>query len=206
MEEDGSGQTRVLGIPTAPRVPPEISPDGRRVLVLSDGLWVFDLDGRSRHRLVRGEVFDAAWSPDGERVAYAWDGGLSVVGADGTGRLRLTRRGGDGGAAWSPDGRRIAYSAEDGLWLIGRDGRDRTLLTFLKSSASGSPIWAPEGNRVAFIGGDPEAQAEDLYIVEVGVFRGGSLATRLASQRGRPTEPSLHSSPSRRSTRARQTS
>src|SRR5215216_1142866 len=94
--------------------------------------------------------------------------GLSVVAAEGTGRLRLTRRGGDGGASWSPDGQRIAYAAEDGLWVIGSDGRVRTLLTHLLSGASGGPVWAPDGNRIAFIGGDPEAEAEDLYIVEVG--------------------------------------
>jgi Tol biopolymer transport system component len=168
MESDGGGPARVLGIPTAPRVLPTISPDGRRVLLVSDGLWVFGLDGGSRRRLARGEIYDAAWSPDGERVAYASPGGLSVVAADGTGRLRLTRRGGDGGASWSPDGQRIAYAAEDGLWVIGSDGRVRTLLTHLLSGASGGPVWAPDGNRIAFNGGDPEAEAEDLYIVEVG--------------------------------------
>jgi Tol biopolymer transport system component len=168
MEEDGSGQTRVLGIPSAPRVPPALSPDGRRVLVVSDGLWVFSLEGRSRRRLARGQVYGASWSPDGDRVAYAWDGGLSVISADGTGRLRLTRRGGDGDAAWSPDGRRIAYAAEDGLWVIGSDGRQNTHVARVISGTPGGPVWAPEGDRVALIGGYREAKTEDLYVVEIG--------------------------------------
>ena len=57
MEEDGSDQSRVLGLSTAPRVAPIVSPDGRSVLVAADGLWVLGLDERRRVQLARGEVF-----------------------------------------------------------------------------------------------------------------------------------------------------
>jgi Tol biopolymer transport system component len=168
MEEDGSRQARVLGLPTAPFVAPIVSHDGRSVLVVNDGLWVLSLDERRRSQLARGEVFDAAWSPDGERVAYSWSGGLSVVRRDGTGRFRLTRRGGDGAPAWSPDGRSIAYSAEDGLWVIGLNGRVRTYLTGFLASPETGPVWAPDGSRIAFVGGEIAAPFENLYVIDIG--------------------------------------
>ena len=168
MEEDGSGQSRVLGLPTAPFVTPIVSPDGRSVLFVGNGLWVLGLEDGRRTQLVRGRVFDAAWSPDGERVAYSWGGGLSVVRRDGTGRLRLTRRGGDGAPSWSPDGSRIAYAAEDGVWVIGSNGGARTYLTRLLTSYPTGPVWAPDGDRIAFVGGGIEAPFNNLYVVQVG--------------------------------------
>jgi WD40 repeat protein len=60
--------------------------------------------------------FDAALSPDGSLLAYAWPTGtrncVCVSNADGTGERVLVPGGGDAinGTAWSPDGTRIAYN------------------------------------------------------------------------------------------------
>ena len=56
----------------------QVSPDGKRVAFLSkrDGtqeLWISGLDGSSLHRLThlgRGDTSFAAWSPDGQNIAF----------------------------------------------------------------------------------------------------------------------------------------
>src|SRR5882672_3088321 len=68
-----------------------------------------------------GEVRDPAFSPDGEKIAFIWDGENPVRGdlyvqlVGGEGPLRLTRTG--SGficcADWSPDGRQIAFGRCD---------------------------------------------------------------------------------------------
>jgi Tol biopolymer transport system component len=198
MEEDGRGQSRILGLATAPSVAPIVSPDGRSVLFVGNGLWVLGLEEGRRTQLVRGRVFDAAWSPDGERVAYSWGGGLSVVRRDGTARLRLTRRGGDGAPAWSPDGRRIAYAAEDGVWVIGSNGGVRTYLTRLLTSYPTGPVWSPDGDQIAFVGGEIEARSTTCTSFRSVARPSGSSAEPSALPPGRPTEPTSSASSARR--------
>src|SRR5262249_17505380 len=50
----------------------------------------------------------AAWSPDGQKIAFANRPAIYVIDADGSGLHRLTVRGTQ--PAWSPDGRTIAFA------------------------------------------------------------------------------------------------
>ena len=102
----------------------------------------------------------AAWSPDGSRVAFNWDGeqgdnqDIYVVQPGSSERLRLTTDPGiDDRPAWSPDGRWIAYThiAKDGsrysVNLVSPlGGSPRTVLT------SANPLnvsnWTPNGRAV----------------------------------------------------------
>jgi hypothetical protein len=107
---------------------------------------------------------DAAWSPDGRRIAFAsvrdrngeqcydtcfYKGELYVMDADGTGLVRLTRnRGDDGAPSWSPDGRRIAFASDRNypegmspeIYSIRPDG---SCLTWLSNGSpeSTDPAW-----------------------------------------------------------------
>ena len=75
-------------------------------------------------RLLQGGVgknWGAAWSPDGERIAFSWTRSgveltdvswLQVINRDGTGLRRLEAAvWGDYAPAWAPDGRRIAFTS-----------------------------------------------------------------------------------------------
>jgi serine/threonine-protein kinase len=67
---------------------PRISPDGRRVAMISEGdLWVQDLQGRPPIRLTfEGAHFSPVWSLDGSRIFYEGNRDIGAVAADGSGR------------------------------------------------------------------------------------------------------------------------
>jgi TolB protein len=126
-------------------------------------LYVIDANGGAARPLAR-DAGDAAWSPDGRRIAFAsvrdrngkrcWDqchlfAELYVMTADGTGLKRLTRnRGDDHGPSWSPDGRHIVFASDRNypgvgnheLYSIRADGSCLTWLTN-GSPASDDPAW-----------------------------------------------------------------
>jgi Tol biopolymer transport system component/DNA-binding winged helix-turn-helix (wHTH) protein len=136
-----------------------------------------------------GNERDPAVSPDGTRVAFAWNGGsgddysLYVQLVDGQAPLRLTREPGveDRVPAWSPDGQRLAFTrASHGscriLLVSALGGEERPL------APCGDPdyrhlAWSPDGRWLALARRD----------------KGGSLAIELLSpdtlERRRVTKP-----------------
>src|SRR6266542_4018129 len=93
------------------------SPDGTRLAVGGFALTLMKPDGTETHTVVAGESEPAAWSRDGRRLLFTSyrDGNPEVylVGADGSGLRRLTRKPGDDYAAdFSPDGRKILFTSD----------------------------------------------------------------------------------------------
>lgn len=132
-----------------------ISPDGSTMLVVSqsrgmgpaDSLWSFRLIGGSLRRLASAAI-DAAWSPDGSRLAYGTStGDIFVVRSDGTEEHKLASPGGFiRSLAWSPDGSRLRFSKDGVLWELATDGS--TLRQLLPGWTSSSPQlgqWAQDG-------------------------------------------------------------
>jgi Tol biopolymer transport system component len=137
-----------------------MNPDGSNVEQVTDGP---DADS------------DAAWSPDGRRVAFTRMVGLNidiyVVDADGANLRRLTDHPGyDRGPTWSPDGSRIAFSSDrDGnynLYIMDADGSNLTPLTD-HPATDDSPDWSPDGCRIAFVSGRDHWPESHIYIVNV---------------------------------------
>ena len=106
-------------------------------------------------------VFGAAWSPDGQQIAFTSDiagrFNLWKVGASGGWPLQLTQSDDrQYGAVWSPDGKWIVYQqdrAGDELWdlyAVPSDGGEIINLTNTPAIREESPRWSHDGSTIAF--------------------------------------------------------
>jgi Tol biopolymer transport system component len=106
------------------------------------------------------EVPAYAWSPDGQRLAFA-DGTLWVVDRDGTNSRKLVQSSACK-PSWSPDGRTLIYLVDNfcggrganqgapghrSINLIDVDGSHRR---HLATGSFGDASWSPDGRRIAF--------------------------------------------------------
>jgi len=135
---------------------PAFSADGTKIIFRSNrqgpGLYIMNLDGSNKRKWLDYPVFDAVWSPDGERLAYrAGEDDLYVYGVDGRGLRNLTPH--TAGVsfqrpAWSPDGYRLLCEGlhTDGrveIYRINRDGTDLIRVVPGDSVSCHSPNWGP---------------------------------------------------------------
>lgn len=153
---------------------PVLSRDGRWAAYLvgpwsSTTLWVARADGGDAHAVAGGgrtTAWNAAWSPDGKRLAYTFGDStrvlrVHIVNRDGTGDHAVTRLSADDGSAqmpaWSPDGRRLALQASRGrvhtghVWISDlADGAATKLAPHEDGLMDEVPAWFPDGRRLAF--------------------------------------------------------
>ncbi|MBC8086854.1 MAG: PD40 domain-containing protein [Phycisphaerae bacterium] len=137
-------------------------------------------DGSGRRQLTTatGHSWEAAWSPDGHRIAFLstrggnWIG-LYVMNADGT-RARLISDSAIASVAgppgWSPDGTRLVYACG----VRGQYGPSLCSITVAGSShkvllpanwRADAADWSPDGRRIAFSGTAPGDGYLHLYTV-----------------------------------------
>lgn len=129
-------------------------------------LYAYDLEHRMSVNLTRhaGGDNDAAWSPDGEKLAFvSWRDGERHLFLMTFSPPRLTRLGMHEIASgyhpvWSPDGTRLVYEVERGgsidLYLVDVtaplvDGQNPRALTD-EPTDSRFPAWSPDGAEIAF--------------------------------------------------------
>jgi hypothetical protein len=177
-------------------VSPALSPDGRRVVFLSErsmfsiDMYVADVaSGEVTRRLVQTagdphfeslQFLQSAgdWAPDNRRFVFAGlskgQPVLSIVNVDNARREdEHTFPDIDQifNPAWSPDGRRIAFSGMTGgvldLFLFDLESRQVTRLTN-DAFADADPEWSPAGREIAWV---TDRFSSDMDALEFGNYR-----------------------------------
>jgi Tol biopolymer transport system component len=162
---------------------PRWSPDGKRLLFLSDrGLEVIpSLGGPSKLilPLERSEWADATWSPGGDSIAIAVGDSVFVRPLEGGTARAVGRLPEAHSCAWSPDGRRLACvsgnrqfitneefanHAASSIWLLPVNGGSPLRVTD-EDALNMSPAWLTDGGRLLYI--SDRDGGRDLYQLQL---------------------------------------
>jgi Tol biopolymer transport system component len=204
MSPNGGQVVNLTNSPTTAEFGPKWSPDGRRIVFMSDRVspsnpdgnlevFVMNADGSGQRQVTSNALHDAepSWSPDGERIVFErvfgdFDYDLFTIRPDGDGERQLTYSPGipDQEAAWSPDGREIAFShggdagsGRGDIYTIRPDGSHMSALTVTDADEE-YPAWSPDGRQIAFTS---DREARDRQFDVYAIRRNGSHPTQLTT-------------------------
>jgi Tol biopolymer transport system component len=151
---------------------PQVSPDGKYVLFVSDrdgksALYVMNIDGTGARRIRDLACCTSAWLPDSKRliVSEAIDRAtmrsrIVVMNLDGSAQREIATGTMAMGANVSPDGKRVAYFSAQRVegqqmpkfrvHVVGIDGGTPRVISDTTGTAA-EPRWSPDGKRLSFI-------------------------------------------------------
>jgi Tol biopolymer transport system component len=174
---DRSGAATPLAAPPRPYAAPQLSPDGRKLLVTVEAatpdLWLYDIAPGTLTQL----TFDSGarfpvWSPDGQRAAFSSNktGALNLFVIDiarpGAGERLTSSNNLQAAASWASDGHTLAFVEQHPT--KGRDIRliapdDRSTRSWLDSTfEEGAPRFSPDGRWLAYV--SDESGRHEVYI------------------------------------------
>jgi TolB protein len=163
-------------------VSPDYSPDGRYIVFANragDGptaIWMVNADGLNPRLVYTGSntIVATAWSPDGERIAYAMSVGIPqeyeifVMDTNGRNHLRISQglRGIGGSLDWSHDGKHLLIHAgafrDKNIFKLEVETGNHIQITNSGNNAGAS--YSPDGLYIVFNSLRNDDQA-DLYIM-----------------------------------------
>jgi len=144
------GETALVVTPFQWPILYDLSPNGSELLLAnylgssSDvPLYTLPLPAGAPHTVGDLRAHDAAWSPDGREIAYAYDTDLYIANRDGTQPRKITATGGrPRWIRWSPGGTVLRFTVRDratdsdSLWEVSADAKNlRPLLPGWNSPA-----------------------------------------------------------------------
>jgi hypothetical protein len=129
---------------------------GPELFSLVDGVRTSLYTGDALGRAVELSPADAAWSPDGQKIAftvnlYDWAQDTSHVSLylmDADGSNLVLREDGFSNPSWSPDGQQLAVVGPAGVYLISAEPNDAPPI--LLAEHAYDPAWSPDGTQIAF--------------------------------------------------------
>jgi serine/threonine protein kinase len=163
-------------------ISPDYSPDGRTIVFANrvgnatTAIWMVNAEGLNPRLVYTGinNIVSVAWSPNGERIAYAMSDGtpqeyeIYIMDANGKNHVHISQglRGVGGSIDWSPDSKYLLVYAgpfeDKDIFRIDAANGDFVQLTNGGNNAGAA--YSPDGRYIVFNSMRNENQA-DLYIM-----------------------------------------
>ena len=181
---DREGEAEPLPLEPGPYRFPQLSPDGRQVVVGLEGpqstLWIYDLVEDTFNRLTfEGNNSWPLWTPDGRRVAFASlrAGGWSLFwkAADGTGEEELLLAEARP-RSFSPDGKALLFAHNDpttaqDVWVLTLDDERRAEPLLQTPAVEMDARFSPNGRFLAYA--SDESGQNEVYVRPFPNLEGG---------------------------------
>jgi TolB protein len=163
-------------------VSPDYSPDGRQIVFANrvgdnpTAIWMVNADGLNPRLIYTGksDIVAVAWSPNGDRIAYAMSVGVAneyeifTMNVDGKDHVRLSQnlQGIGGSLSWAPDGSHLLIYAGplDDKDIFKLDARTGDFTQVTDGGNNAGAAYSPDGKYIVFNSLRNGGQA-DLYIM-----------------------------------------
>jgi Tol biopolymer transport system component len=161
------GKTLVYSVTTALVV--EI--DGSMTNPQPEEIWVCDIEGRNKRKLVTGKGAGPVWSPDGKYIISSKRRGRDEydtwrLNADGSDLTKLPLSTNGRVCDWSADGKWLLTTL-DQIYVVRQDGTGGHRVTNNKDGFIKKPRFAPDSRRIVYVHYPGGGRPFSLRVVEI---------------------------------------